>query len=397
MWLLPSSLSASAAAAVGSTWDSSARSPEDFGSQVTWRGESFREFAPSPTSSEKPTPLPVFSRAWAKTPWLRRLCGLTCSPSTERLFMAWWTSLLAELRVKTSPSPASAPGSTESSRASSGDSSTSPMSSMLPASSGRMLGGQGALFPVSSTLSSRAATGARPSRFALLTWAPRTSASASSSWPTATATDAKSSGAAAYSTASGRHSGVTLTDAARHWPTATASEAKGGVDQRERANGVRLSTAASKWATPSASLFNYAETPESFQRRSAALEAKGWRPLGVNLGQQANAWATPRASDGAKGGPNQSQGGKPALCAQASGHRALTMTPDGEVLSPDGLTSRRLNPAFVEWLMGWPEGWSIPSGLIDSDSSATASSPSKRRKPSNSSQSNLEVGDDAAH
>lgn len=32
-------------------------------------------------------------------------------------------------------------------------------------------------------------------------------------WPTATATDAKASGAAGYSTASGRHSGTTLTDA----------------------------------------------------------------------------------------------------------------------------------------------------------------------------------------
>lgn len=33
-------------------------------------------------------------------------------------------------------------------------------------------------------------------------------------WPTATATDAKASGAAGYSTAGGRHAGVTLTDAA---------------------------------------------------------------------------------------------------------------------------------------------------------------------------------------
>lgn len=34
-----------------------------------------------------------------------------------------------------------------------------------------------------------------------------------SAWPTPTATDAKASGAAGYSTASGRHSGTTLTDA----------------------------------------------------------------------------------------------------------------------------------------------------------------------------------------
>ena len=37
-------------------------------------------------------------------------------------------------------------------------------------------------------------------------------------WPTATATDAKASGAAGYSTASGRHSGTTLTDATARMP-----------------------------------------------------------------------------------------------------------------------------------------------------------------------------------
>jgi hypothetical protein len=48
-------------------------------------------------------------------------------------------------------------------------------------------------------------------------------------WPTATATDAKASGAAGYSTDSGRHSGTTLTDAIRAmpgvWPTPCAGAA----------------------------------------------------------------------------------------------------------------------------------------------------------------------------
>jgi hypothetical protein len=41
-------------------------------------------------------------------------------------------------------------------------------------------------------------------------------------WPTATAADAKSSGSLAYSTESGRHSGETLTDAAKAWTTPLA-------------------------------------------------------------------------------------------------------------------------------------------------------------------------------
>lgn len=50
-------------------------------------------------------------------------------------------------------------------------------------------------------------------------------------WPTTTRQDAASSGAAGYSTESGRHSGTTLTDAARMtgWATATSRDWKDGA------------------------------------------------------------------------------------------------------------------------------------------------------------------------
>jgi len=63
-------------------------------------------------------------------------------------------------------------------------------------------------------------------------WAHRTNESDSSYWPTRTASDAKQSGAAAYSTESGRHSGTTLTDAtvrASRWATPTARDWKDGA------------------------------------------------------------------------------------------------------------------------------------------------------------------------
>jgi hypothetical protein len=51
---------------------------------------------------------------------------------------------------------------------------------------------------------------------------------AAKTWPTPTAGDSKDSGAALYSTESGRHSGTTLTDAVRgKWATPTARDAKG--------------------------------------------------------------------------------------------------------------------------------------------------------------------------
>ena len=53
-------------------------------------------------------------------------------------------------------------------------------------------------------------------------------------------------------------------------------------------------------------------------------------------------WGTPRASDGAKGGPNQrGSKGDLALSAQAGGS---------------------LNPEWVEMLMGFPPGWTAIAG-----------------------------------
>ncbi len=146
-----------------------------------------------------------------------------------------------------------------------------------------------------------------------------------------------------------------------------------------------------QWATPAASLINYDETPESFEARSARLVEQGTRPLGANLGQDAKKWSTPRASDPEKGSPNQSLKGKPSLTAQGvkrwptaaasdykgsakvgqrrgqlseailkNGHQAPTTPTDGDESPPNFPSSPRLNPAFVEWLMGWLPGMSLP-------------------------------------
>lgn len=269
--------------------------------------------------------------------------------------------------------------------------------------------------------------------------------------------------------------GTSLTDAMRQWATPTRAAAEGGQVSRSgsRKGELLLAGQAKEWATPAASLMNYQESPESFEARSARLVAEGTRPLGVNLGQQAQTWGTPRASDGDKGGPNQTQKGKPALAAQAANwptpnasdekwrysqreaavrrmgtgkqvslecaavaqttwptprasegkgvgpegskshtHRlergyldaaALSFRPGPETSTAGESGSRpvaplRLNPDFVEALMGWPRGWSLPAprwgsgrspssppgGSTDCGSSATASSPSRPPPPSSS-------------
>lgn len=76
----------------------------------------------------------------------------------------------------------------------------------------------------------------------------------------------------------------------------------------------------------------------------------------------AEQWSTPRASDGEKGGPNQSFGaGGIPLPTQAAAFALVDYSlPDRPTPSgpKSAETRRRLNPLFVEWLMGWPEGLS---------------------------------------
>lgn len=158
--------------------------------------------------------------------------------------------------------------------------------------------------------------------------------------------------------------------------------------------GTSLTDAMREWATPVAGLANYQEPPETFAASSEALVTKGSRPLGVNLGQQAQGWPTPqardskgtpsvlrtensrplneatvtwptpRASDGEKGGPGQALKGKPSLTALARGLQGPETQSGGPASSPSAPNSRRLNPEFVTWLMGWPEGWETPGSTL---------------------------------
>lgn len=165
-----------------------------------------------------------------------------------------------------------------------------------------------------------------------------TEGSASSCWPSATAQDSKASGAAAYGTESGRHSGTTLTDAAsRMWPTPVGSVANDGED------------------------------PSTFRRRVERL-----KQMGVN-------------GNGA---------GTPLTIASVE-WRLGRQAPRTETLGAASLSgsTRRLNPAFVEWLMGLPPGWTDPLTPIaptDFVRWATAWSPNKPPGPSGSSPSDLD-------
>jgi hypothetical protein len=153
--------------------------------------------------------------------------------------------------------------------------------------------------------------------------------------PTPTRSDANSSGAAGYSTASGRHSGTTLTDAVVRGmlPTPTRSDGKQRGTPASTARRIAIGKQVSLDGLAGAGML---PTP-------TATQWKGWSP-----------------------GHNRAQT-----------NDRLDYTVEREA---HGTGGGRLNPAFVEWMMGFPEGW---TALDDQDwpRSATRSS-RKSPKPS---------------
>lgn len=153
-------------------------------------------------------------------------------------------------------------------------------------------------------------------------------------WPTPTTSDAKASGAAAYSTASGRHSGTTLTDATvrapETWSTPRAAcNVAGQKTMRPPSEGGSsskpgLEQQARTWATPRAEGFDAGNHPGAQD----------------SLDAQTKHWPTPQARD-EKGGFSKHSRGGADLVTSATGQ--------------NGRAS--LNPDWVGQLMGFPDGW----------------------------------------
>ncbi|WP_246410867.1 hypothetical protein [Phyllobacterium trifolii] len=197
------------------------------------------------------------------------------------------------------------------------------------------------------------------------------------------------------------------------WPTpqvADINQDRGGMEYAEKkfqqsgypnlANSAKMFQA-SAWLTPSAN-----------EDAAGTVDGKMQRMLTHQAKEASDLWSTPRASDGEKGSPNQSFGaGGIPLPAQAIQLGEMWTTPratetneawetkrarnirhlatstsssrtkgvggpttsmQAEALASSlpvhpiypvgGIHSkerRSLNPLFVEWLMGWPQGWTL--------------------------------------
>jgi len=125
--------------------------------------------------------------------------------------------------------------------------------------------------------------------------------------------------------------------------------------------------------TPNASLCNYEEEPETWEvvRRAAAAAKHGNNGIGTPLPIALKLLLTPRGrareSRAATLSPAEADGryGKPLNGVVASLSSGATTSPPSADGRPS--TGLRLNPSFVEWMMGTPSCVECGRSWTDSD------------------------------
>lgn len=154
----------------------------------------------------------------------------------------------------------------------------------------------------------------------------------------------------AYSTqGSNTPTQVKLDIEAKNWqtPTTMDSEQAGGKGRKARRNKSTLSLDAELWATPRSK-----EGNEDYAKLDRSR-------TGLDLKTQSALWPSPQARDERSGEAKADYGNsRPLNEAVLSFSLPVLDQTSGRPLSPTRrILRRRLNPAFVCWLMGWPMWW----------------------------------------
>ena len=196
-------------------------------------------------------------------------------------------------------------------------------------------------------------------------------------WPTARGEDGESCGNHPDS------KGDSLTGVTRTWSTASAHDGRRPGSDATSTQGANLKRDAETWATPDANRSSYSNgvmgpnireqatqwnTPSTEDHKTdgpKALARYGtddMKTCDMRLRNQAGTWQTPQSRDHRSGESLKDYGNTRPLNEQVlEVLLPAPQTPDGPQSSAPAPTSPlRLNPQFVEWLMGFPIGWSKP-------------------------------------
>jgi hypothetical protein len=297
-------------------------------------------------SSGKPSPQPLSSLRWNEVPWIRLLYGTISKPSTAAHGAAAWISSLLASRASLRASPGNEPAPTTS--AGSGPSSGRPPST-----------------------SERAGSSSRTSPVCFPSAAAKRSARSSATWPRA---GGLRNGIAFLQVPSVPRTREIVSTCSL--PTPSASEygtsqnginGKGGAKERPSAGTPSLTTRA----------------------RSGELEIERLR----RRGGQPTPTATDSKASGVAGNWTKASGRHAgATLTDVVARRLDTSTrspssqptcePDFETSStpeaPPATGTPHLNPCFVEWMMGLPQGWTdtMPPRSSTSPGSAPCASTS---------------------
>jgi hypothetical protein len=177
--------------------------------------------------------------------------------------------------------------------------------------------------------------------------------------------------------------------AVQMWPTPRTITGGGESGKRKKelgrtkSGGGDLQSAVQMWPTPTAG--DAIKGPGSTRTGTKAH-------AGVNLHEAVHIWPTPRATDGTKGSPNQRGSKGDLTLPSAAAHWPTPNARDWKDSGPNvdyekvamksklaGAAGGSLNPTWVEWLMGFPLGWT------DFAASETLASQAKPSTPSESS------------
>ncbi len=410
MWLYVPNVSTSSPSAPGGAGSTSASDwqCQALARSAWWRG--------------KPSPSRTWSQRCERVSWMKLLSGAMPEPSTAAHGVAALTASLAESRASLTAWPGSAsprrtsatsgaPLDASSSSRGRGSSSSRTSAACSPAA---VPSAYGETFADLVTRSRSDYSRRRKSARAM-----SASASSFSVWPTpasglpndgeepetwfARAEVLKAKGA------NGNGAGIPLAIAAKAWPTPSATEDRQGFQNRpagkaSEQNQQSLTTIAMLWSTPRASDGEKGGPNQSFRNGTGLplpSQAHQWMtPRSHEVGQYQNSrgdktkpfptltgaamtWATPSIAD-TMGGRMARSGDRSAellLNGQSAALAESLYSPLAQVTvktgKPHSKERRSLNPLFVEWLMGWPPGWTL---LVSTDfgCSATALSRFKR-------------------
>jgi hypothetical protein len=350
-WILPKQLHTSACAL-----DTAALSLDS--------NESSRICAQSLFVRSKPLPLRTWSARWKRDSWTRHLSGRILEPSLGERFVTEWTSLLAV--TPASPSAAQESGQAKKTRGIYGRGSqmafdfSDPSSASLKTSKDISRWG----CPTSSKTWQEWVTERRGAYSARLNAVRRINASGSSSWPSPVASEVRQGFQDRSRGMKGSQESLT-TVVVKSWPTPS------GMD------GERPQETQEQWEQRNAR--KRAENPNLGQLHrplTVAVTALHGHPVPASSstdGSRPGLWQTATVSTGAHKQKDGSMTDKldqqvkswaTARAGMARGNKFTYDRGKGNIEEQAGASVKgggKLNPRWVETLMGLPVGWTMPS------------------------------------